>query len=180
MSYLTNIYQQCIYNDVISDKLKVITVVPQGTILGPILFLIYINDITKSSSLCKFIIFEDDTTLYFENTSAEILNYIYQTELKNINKWLIYNRLSLNLNKTCFMSINSRTIININLNNKNIERETFYKFLGVIIDDILNWKQHILFLKSKLKKSYGLPTLFPNLLIKKHYFIYIIPYSCLI
>ena len=47
----------------------------------------------------------------------------------------------------CFMSINSRTIININLNNRNIERVTFYKFLGVIIDDILNWKQHILFLK---------------------------------
>ena len=60
--------------------------------------------------------------------------------------------LSLNLDKTCFMSINSRTIINIYLNNRNIERVTFYKFLGVIIDDILNWKQHILFLKSKLKK----------------------------
>ena len=51
--------------------------------------------------------------LYILNTSAELLNYICQTELKNINKWLIYNRLSLNLNKTCFMSINSRTIINI-------------------------------------------------------------------
>ena len=100
--------------------------------------------------------FADDTTLYFENKSAEILNYICQTELKNINKRLIYNRLSFNLNKTrnktCFMSINSRTIKNINLNNRNIERVIFYKFLGVIIDDILNCKQHILFLKSKLKK----------------------------
>ena len=63
--------------------------------------------------------FADDK--YFENTK----------ELKNINKWLIYNRLSLNLNKTCFMSINSRTIININLNNRNIERVTFYKFLVI-------------------------------------------------
>ena len=98
--------------------------------------------------------FADDTTLYFENTSAEILNYICKTELKYINKWLFYNRLSLNLNKTCFMSINSRTIININLNNRNIERVTFYTFLGVIIDDILNWKQHILFLKIKTKKNH--------------------------
>ena len=167
MSYLTNRYQQCIYNDVISDKLKVITGVPQGTILGPILFLIYINDITKSSSLCKFTMFADDTTLYFENTSAELLNYICQTELKNINKWLIYNRLSLNLNKTCFMSINSRTIININLNNRNIERVTFYKFLGVIIDDILNWKQHILFLKSKLKKIIWITNIISKFINKK-------------
>ena len=78
------------------------------------------------------------------------------------------------------MSINSRTIIHIKLNNIHIERVTFYKFLDIIIDYILNWKQNILFLKSKIKKTYGLPTLFPNLLIKKHYFIYIIPYSCLI
>ena len=111
--------------------------------------------------------FADDTTLYFENTSAELLNYICQTELKNINKWLIYNRLSLNLNKTCFMSINSRTIININLNNRNIERVTFYKFLGVIIDDILNWKQHILFLKSKLKKIIWITNIISKFINKK-------------
>ena len=60
--------------------------------------------------------FAYDTTLYFLNKSAEILNYIFQTELQNINKWLIYNRLSLNLNKTCYMLINSITVIHINLN----------------------------------------------------------------
>ena len=94
-----------------------------------------------------------------------ILNYICQTELKNINKWLIYNRLS--INKTCFMSINSRTIININLNNRNIERVTFYKFVGVIIDDILNWKQHILFLKSKLKKIIRITNIISKFINKK-------------
>ena len=63
--------------------------------------------------------FADDTNLYFENKSAEILNYNCQTELKNINKWLIYDityRLSLHLNKNCYMLINSRTIINMWLN----------------------------------------------------------------
>ena len=82
------------------------------------------------------------------------------------------------------MSINSRTIININLNNRNIERVTFYKFVGVIIDDILNWKQHILFLKSKLKKIIGITNIISKFINKKAlgttYFIYIIPYSCLI
>ena len=63
------------------DILKVIMGVHQGTILGPILFVVYIND----------------TTLYFENKSVEILNYNCQTKLTNINKWLIYNRLSLNI-----------------------------------------------------------------------------------
>ena len=72
----------------------------QGTILGPILFVNYINDITKLSSICYFEMFADDTTLYFLNKSIEILNYNSQMELININKWLIYNRLSLNLNKT--------------------------------------------------------------------------------
>ena len=60
------------------------------------------------------------------------------------------------------MSINSRTIININLNNRNIERVTFYKFIGVIIED-MNWKQHILFLKSKLKKTIWITNIISNL-----------------
>ena len=59
--------------------------VPQGTILGHILFLVYINEITKSSSLCNFM-FSDDTTLYLENKSTEIINYNCQTELVNSNK----------------------------------------------------------------------------------------------
>ena len=90
--------------------------------------------------------FADDTILYFENKSTEIINYNCQTELKNINKWLLYNRLSLNVNKTCYMLINSRTITNINLNNIHIEIVTFYKYIVVIIDDKLKWKKHILHL----------------------------------
>ena len=75
------------------------------------------------------------------------------------------------------MSINSRTIININLNNRNIKSVTFYKFLGVIIDDILNWKQHILFLKSKLKKIIWITNIISKFINKKALFhIYIIPY----
>ena len=66
------------------------------------------------------------------------------------------------------MSINSRTIININLNNRNIER--VYNFLGVIIDDILNWKQHILFLKSKLKKIIWITNIISKFINKKALF----------
>ena len=109
--------------------------------------------------------------LYILKINLQIIfNYICQTELKNINKWIIYNRLSLNLNKTCFMSINSRTIININLNNRNIEIVTVYKLLGVIIDDILNCKQHILFLKSKLKNIIRITNIISKLINKKALF----------
>ena len=69
------------------------------------------------------------------------------------------------------MSINSRTIININLNNRNIERVTFYKFLGVIIDDIL-LETTYLFLKSKLKKIIWITNIISKFINKKDYFIY--------
>ena len=76
--------------------------------------------------------FAEDITFYFENKSAKILNLVIklnfncQTDLKYINKWLIYNRLL--LYKTCYILINLRIIININLNNINIERLNFIKY----------------------------------------------------
>ena len=121
--------------------------------------------------------FADDTTLYFENKSTEILNYNCQIDLNNINKWLFYNRyISLNLNKTSYMLINLRTLLNINLNNINIERVTFYKFVGVIIDDKFNCKKYILHLKSKLKKIIWITKIVSKFINKKalfHIYIYI-------
>ena len=87
--------------DIGSSPLHIVTGVPQGSILGPLLFLIYINDFELSSNLFKFIMYADDTTLYSQFDNAEIANHDIEfkinNELSNINDWLKINKLALNI-----------------------------------------------------------------------------------
>ena len=100
-SYLTNREQFVELNDTASKTLHIITGVPQGSILGPLLFLIYINDFPLSSNFVKFIMYADDTTLYSQLDNAEIANHDIElkinNELSNINDWLKINKLALNI-----------------------------------------------------------------------------------
>ncbi len=92
-----------------SDMLSLTTGVPQGSIIGPLLFIIYINDIAQTSKLFDFIRYADDTTLsttleiVISNTPNLNADNILNTELKNVNDWLKLNKLSLNLNKCKYM-----------------------------------------------------------------------------
>ena len=100
ISYLSNRKQFVQYGDSLSQKTDILMGVPQGSILGPLLFIIYINDMAHSSELFKLINFADDTTLITnlnnEDTRKESLNH----ELTNFHNWLKANKLSLNINKT--------------------------------------------------------------------------------
>ena len=99
--------------------------------------------------------FSDDTTLYFDDYNHVFLKYYskYYHLFININKWFISNRLTLNINKTCYMLFNNKlSHINILINNINLTRVKSTEFLGIIIDEHLDWKLHILYLKNKLKK----------------------------
>ena len=93
-SYLANREQFVELNDTASKTLHIVTGVPQGSILGPLLFLIYINDFPLSSNFFKFIMYADDTTLYSQFDNAEIANHDIEfkinNELSNINDWLPY------------------------------------------------------------------------------------------
>ena len=102
-SYLSNRKQYAVFDDINSQVLDIKTGVPQGSILGPLLFLIYINDIVKSSNFFKFILFADDTTIIAPiNINNKETASIINMELDKIITWLKLNKLSLNISKTKF------------------------------------------------------------------------------
>ena len=96
-NYLTNRKQIVKYNEVLSKEMTLRRGVPQGSILGPILFPLYINDIENSSKLLSFILFADDTTISCSNSCLKTLNITMQTEFNNVSEWLNVNKLSLNI-----------------------------------------------------------------------------------
>ena len=102
-SYLSNRQQYVNYNNTSSDMKLITCGVPQGSILGPLLFLLYINDIASVSSILFCTLFADDTTLFYSSKNLQELSDVVNNELSQMIEWLNANRLSLNINKTHFM-----------------------------------------------------------------------------
>ena len=164
-SYLQNRKQFLEIYDIKSEYADITCGVPQGSILGPILFLIYINDIGNSSKL-NLLSFADDTTLYQSGDNYLTLVQNLNSEINSTFKWLCANRLSLNIKKTKYMIFNqSQAQTNhdgshsIHINNTPLTRvgssfeEKTIKFLGLNIDDKFTWKKHISQICSKISLS---------------------------
>ena len=151
-NYLIKIPQFLQFKDEISNEYFSNCGVPQGTVLGPILFLININDIIYKSKLVKLTMFADETTLFLEDNNIVRLQENVNNELVNINNWLISNRLSINLKKTYYMMFNSSNGLDLNIAGININCVKNTTFLGVIIDQKLNLKLEIAAIKTKLYK----------------------------
>ena len=126
-SYLTDRYQYVEYKSARSPTKSIITGVPQGSILGPLLFLIYINDLPMVSQIFDMIMYADDTTLYC-NINRDISDQDINAELKKVSDWLCSNKLSLNVKKTKCMVFHTaqRKVAYpiLTLNNIEIERVT--------------------------------------------------------
>ena len=120
--------------------------VPQGSILGPLLFVLYINDFSQSSNLLSFLLFADDSNIFYSHHDPQYLLNTLNAELLIVDNWIKCNKLSLNLDKTHFMLF-SNTLKNlpgqIILDGTPLIRIHNSKFLGVIIDEDLSWKPHI-------------------------------------
>ena len=169
VSYLSN-RQQFVELNNTKSTLKVIrTGVPQGSIIGPLLFLIYIIDLATASTKLSPIMYADDTTLFTtmanfqhnhddEMTTSDKINI----ELTNITDWLAVNKLSLNENKTKVMILHSKQrktkqheIPKIVINHKPVEVISQFKFLGVIIDSNLAWTPHLNSLAVTVKSMWN-------------------------
>ena len=158
-SYLRGRQQYVTYNGVSSMKNTISCGVPHGSILGPLLFLLYINDL---SAACKFfspILFAVVTNLFFSGTNMEIMEKEINEELIHISLWLKINKLSLNVKKTHYMVFTKSRIIhdlNIKIDNESIDEIEKTKFLGVIIDNKLNWEENIAYIAGKLSRGIGM------------------------
>ena len=103
VSYLSN-RVQCVYvNSDLSPPLEMKFGVPQGSVLGPLLFLIYVNDMPQCSDKLSFTLFADDTCLFMNHENPKVLECLVNEELKKVNEWLINNQLTLNVSKSCYL-----------------------------------------------------------------------------
>ena len=171
-TYLTNRKQYVVFNGCQSDDSEIYTGVPQGSILGPLFFSIYINDLINVSNRLNFLMYADDTTIYFNLEEFEYLNRErdINTELKKVNTWLKLNKLSLNAQKTKLMIFHRKQKrvdeINIQINGTQIERVESFNFLGIMLDENLTWKSHIEMVAKKISKVtgklYRLKNIFPE------------------
>lgn len=152
-SYLNNRFQYVSIDDVESHLKHETCGVPQGSVLGPKLFILYMNNICTVSDTLKYVMFAEDTNLFCSGGNIKELLKTVEIELMKLNKWFSLNKLSLNESKTKFMLFGGKrtnTEVKLNLNNVEIERVYETKFLGVIIDDKVCWKPHIKYVKQKL------------------------------
>ena len=149
------------FNEVCSTTQTIKCRVPQGSILGPLFFILYINDLPNASKLTQlFLSVADDTSIFYSHSNPKKLHSILIDELCNFDVWLKCHKLSVNVIKTNYIIFQSR-LKKLSYNctfffgNQSLNRANLTNFLDVYVDAHLTWKHHISFICKQISKSVG-------------------------
>ena len=155
-SYFRDRKQYVVYNSQSSSLLPIKYGTPQGSILGPLLFSIYINDIVFAANHVKFILYADDTNIFYSNSDITTLYETVNSDLELVNHWLLANKLTLNIGKTNYILFHrhQRRLPphngSLGIGGREVERMYETKFLGVLLDESLMYKAHVTVIVKRL------------------------------
>ena len=161
-SYLTGRQQYCYINNVASRLRHQSHGVPQGSVLGPLLFLIYINDLPSATTGGELRLFADDTSLFLTGKNLDEIISEAKVNISNLKEWFVCNKLTLNESKTHFCLFHTKNkpipynLETIECNEMVIHRCDTVKYIGLMMDEQLNWKNHIDFLLKNIMKYFGI------------------------
>lgn len=162
-SYLSNRRQQVKLENgqgvkFISSERPVLCGVPQGSVLGPLLFLIYVNDLKNASREFHAITFADDTNLFLSGSNLDQLCIKVNEELQKVHHWFICNRLCLNVSKTSYQLYTNKTLYSkphVRIDGASVDRVKVVRFLGMMVDEDLTFKDHIDYVCQKFSIAVG-------------------------
>ena len=163
-NYLSNRSQVVSLGSNLSVPIPVENGVPQGSILGPVLFTLYINDLPSCINFSNVIMYADDTVIFFSSAQLMEVELKLNMELTSLSEWLCGNKLLLNLKKTEFVVFGTQQRlcrqgiegIDITLGEESVKHCDSFKYLGVILDSNLSMNQHIDYVKKKVSKMLGI------------------------
>ena len=147
-NYFTGRKQFVLIDSQSPEELAITSELPQGSILGPLLFIAYINDLPRCVKHCSVNMYADNTVLYLAGPTVDNLTFYINQDLQCLSEWLEDNNLVLNVSKTKCVLFTSRRhkerdcILNLNLLGKSISCETTFKYLDVVFDNFMTWKAH--------------------------------------